>query len=60
MLVAAIAVGVTATFGTPIAGVLFSIELSTTVYNLQNLWKVFYSAIISVAIFKISTLYADV
>lgn len=34
MITAAIAVGVTASFGTPIGAVLFSIELSTTVYNL--------------------------
>lgn len=60
MIAAAIAVGVTATFGTPIGGVLFSIELTSNVYNIQNLWKAFYSATLSVAIFKLSTLYADV
>jgi chloride channel 2 len=60
MIASAIAVGITATFGTPIGGVLFSIELSANVYNIQNLWKAFYAATLSVAIFKLSTLYADV
>ena len=49
---AAIAVGVTATFGAPIGGVLFSIELTANTYNLYNLWKSLYSATIAVIIFK--------
>jgi chloride channel 2 len=52
ILSAAIAVGVTATFGAPIGGVLFSIELTSHVYNIQNLWKALYSATISVILFK--------
>ena len=49
---AAIAVGVTATFGAPIGGVLFSIELTTNFYNIFNLWKSLFAATIAVIIFK--------
>ena len=52
LLTAAIAVGVTATFGAPIGGVLFSIELTTATYNISNLWKAFYSAFIAVVLFR--------
>ena len=52
MLTASIAVGVTATFGAPIGGVLFSIELTSHIYNISNLWKAFYSAFIAVLLFK--------
>ena len=57
MIAAAIAVGVAATFGAPIGGVLFSIELSTNVYNIHNLWKALYSATIAVVIFKVFWMY---
>lgn len=57
MIAAAIAVGVAATFGAPIGGVLFSIELSTNVYNIHNLWKALYSATIAVVIFKAFWMY---
>jgi chloride channel 2 len=60
MIAAAIAVGVSATFGAPIGGVLFSIELSTNVYNIHNLWKALYSATISVVIFKAVWMYSKV
>lgn len=42
MLAAAVAVGVTATFGAPIGGVLFSIEVTSTYYFVSNLWKTFF------------------
>ena len=42
MLTAAVASGVTATFGAPIGGVLFSIEVSSTYYMVSNLWKAFF------------------
>ncbi len=54
MITAAIAVGTTITFGAPIGGVLFSIELTSHIYNIQNLWRAMYSATISYFIFKIT------
>ena len=53
MLSAAIAVGVTMTFGAPLGGILFSLELTSHIYSLQNLWRSFYSATISVFIYKL-------
>lgn len=44
MLAASVAVGVTATFGAPIGGVLFSIEVTSTYYFVSNLWKTFFGA----------------
>ena len=52
LLTAAIAVGVTATFGAPIGGVLFSIELTTHIYNIYNLWKAFFASFVAVILFK--------
>jgi len=49
---AAVAVGVTATFGAPIGGVLFAIEVSSTSFNVHNLWKSFVAATITVLGFK--------
>lgn len=45
VLAAACAVGVTATFGTPIGGVLFSIEVTTTYYITSNYWRAFFSSV---------------
>lgn len=45
VLAAACAVGVTATFGTPIGGVLFSIEVTTTYYVTSNYWRAFFSSV---------------
>lgn len=44
MLTAAVAAGVTATFGAPIGGVLFSIEVTSTYYFVSNFWKTFFCA----------------
>lgn len=45
VLLAACAVGVTATFGTPIGGVLFSIEVTTTYYVTSNYWRSFFVSV---------------
>lgn len=45
--------GVTATFGAPIGGVLFSIELSTHIYNINNLWKALYATFIATILFRL-------
>ena len=39
ILAASVAVGVSATFGSPIGGVLFSIEVTSTYYNVPTYWK---------------------
>lgn len=44
MLAAACAVGVSANFGAPIGGVLFSVEVTATYYLVSNLWKGIFSA----------------
>ena len=51
-LTAAVAVGVASTFGAPIGGVLFAIEVSTTSFTVSNLWKSFFCSSISVLCFK--------
>ncbi len=53
MLVAACAIGVVSTFGTPIGGVLFSIEVTTTHYMVSNLWRSFFGAICAVVCFQL-------
>jgi len=52
-LAAAVAAGVTATFGTPVGGVLFSIEVTATYYVVSNLWKSFFCAVICVCCFHL-------
>lgn len=57
VLSAACAVGVTATFGTPIGGVLFSIEVTTSYYVTSNYWRAFFSSVVGVVVFRsLSTL----
>jgi len=51
-LTAAVAVGVTCTFGAPIGGVLFAIEVSSTSFSVNNLWKSFFASTITVLCFK--------
>ena len=53
MLGVACAVGVVATFGTPIGGVLFSIEVTSTYYMVSNLWRSFLGSFFSVAAFQL-------
>ena len=60
MLAAAVAAGVTATFGAPIGGVLFSIEVTATYYMVSNLWKAFFCATCGVFMFKALAIFGDV
>jgi chloride channel 2 len=53
LLASAVAVGVGVTFGSPIGGVLFSIEVTATYYNVSNLWKSLYSATVCFLFFKV-------
>jgi H+/Cl- antiporter ClcA len=52
MYAAAIAAGVTATFGAPIGGVLFSIEVSSTYYMVSNFWKTFFCTTCGITLFR--------
>ncbi|KAL8022503.1 putative chloride channel, voltage gated, chloride channel, core [Plasmopara halstedii] len=52
VLAAACAVGVTATFGAPVGGVLFSIEVTTSYYMTSNYWRAFFSSVVSVVVFR--------
>ena len=49
---AAVAVGVTCTFGAPIGGVLFAVEVSSSTFTVNNLWKSFFTSTITVLFFK--------
>jgi chloride channel 2 len=44
MLAASVAAGVTSTFNAPIGGVIFSIEVTSTYYAVNDLWKAFFWA----------------
>lgn len=57
MLAASVAAGVTATFNAPIGGVLFSIEVTTTYYAVNDLWKAFFTAGWTILTLKILTFY---
>jgi chloride channel 2 len=48
----ACAVGVTAAFGTPIGGVLFSIEVTTTYYMTNNYWRAFFASVVGAIMFR--------
>jgi chloride channel 2 len=52
MRTAAVAVGVTCTFGAPIGGVLFAIEVSSSVFTVDNLWISFFASTVTVLLFK--------
>eukprot|EP00736_Rhodelphis_marinus_P009089 Rmarinus@m.8380 len=45
ILAAAAAAGVSATFGAPMGGVLFSIEVTATYFMVHNLWKAVFAAV---------------
>lgn len=48
----AVAAGVTAVFGAPVGGVLFSIEVTMTHYRVGNLWRAFICAVLCVSTFE--------
>lgn len=50
---AAICAGTVATFGSPIGGVLFSMELTSTYYMVGNLWKCFVCAMAAIIIYHL-------
>ncbi|KAE9415314.1 hypothetical protein Angca_007625, partial [Angiostrongylus cantonensis] len=53
MLAAGCAVGVACTFSTPIGGVLFSIEVTSTYFAVRNYWMGFFAALCAASTFRI-------
>ena len=53
MLAAAAAAGITLSLGTPLGGVLFSIESTASIYIVSNIWKSFFCAVICIFMSKI-------
>lgn len=53
LLDAAVATGVTATFGTPFGGVLFSVEVTATFFLVHALWKSYFCCIFCVLTFRL-------
>ncbi|KAL6061604.1 Anion/proton exchange transporter [Balamuthia mandrillaris] len=60
MLAAACAVGVATSFGAPVGGVLFSVEVISTYYMVENLWKGFFCALCGAIVIKVWSLVAKV
>lgn len=60
MLAAAVAAGTTASFGAPMAGVLFSIEVASTYYMVSNLWKAFFAATCCIIMFRYIEVFATI
>jgi H+/Cl- antiporter ClcA len=54
VLAAACGVGTTIAFGTPVGGVLFSIEVTSSFYLVDNLWRSFFVAVCAESLFVIS------
>jgi H+/Cl- antiporter ClcA len=54
MLNAGCAAGVSCIFGAPIGGVLFSLEVTTTYFLVQNLWRAFFCSVMGALTVKIA------
>ncbi len=52
MLAAACAVGVACCFGSPIGGVLFSIEVTSVYFAVRNYWRGFFAAVCGAMTFR--------
>jgi len=52
MLRAAVAAGITLALGTPLGGVLFSIETTASIYIVSNIWKSFFCSVICIFVAK--------
>jgi len=51
VMAAAVGVGVSATFGAPVGGVLFGIEVTSTYYSVASYWKAIFTAIVGTVVF---------
>lgn len=54
VLAAAVAAGVSATFGAPVGGVLFSIEVTASYYSIEHLWKAMFTSVCGALVFRVS------
>jgi len=59
MLAAACAVGVACCFGSPIGGVLFSIEVTSVYFAVRNYWRGFFAAIIGAIVFRLLSIWFE-
>ncbi|XP_040580336.1 chloride channel protein 2 [Lepeophtheirus salmonis] len=57
MLAAACAVGVACCFGSPIGGVLFSIEVTSVYFAVRNYWRGFFAAVCGAMIFRLLSIW---
>ncbi|KRZ06109.1 Chloride channel protein [Trichinella zimbabwensis] len=55
ILAAACAVGVASTYGAPVGGVLFSIEVTSVFFPLRNYWRCFLASLCSAIVFRLLT-----
>lgn len=58
-LAAGCAAGVSATFGAPVGGVLFSIEVTSTYYSISHLWKAMFTAVCGSVLFHVARDYGE-
>lgn len=56
VLAAACAVGVTTSLGAPIGGLLFSVEVVSTYYLVDNLWKSFFASLCGAVVIRFASL----
>ena len=54
VLAAGCAAGVASTFGAPVGGVLFSIEVTCTYYSVSHLWKAMFTAVCGALVFRVA------
>lgn len=59
MLAAAVASGVTAVFGAPVGGVLFSIEVTASYFLVSGLWRSFVCSVVCVATLEVINVLRD-
>jgi len=59
MLAAACAVGVACCFGSPIGGVLFSIEVTSVYFAVRNYWRGFFAAVCGAVVFRLLSIWFE-
>merc|ERR1719153_689484 len=59
MLAAACAVGVACCFGSPIGGVLFSIEVTSVYFAVRNYWRGFFAAVMGSIVFRLLSIWFE-
>ena len=59
VLAAGCAAGVSATFGAPVGGVLFSIEVTSTYYSISHLWKAMFTSVSGAVAFQLARDYGS-